>query len=78
MDEVVTSKRSSGKSYKNRSDLDVTDRRRLNLLVDFFDTYQLRSHKRNEFLLWRNLVILYCSSDAIRLSFLVNILQMPR
>ena len=65
IDEVVTSKRSTGKSYKNRSDLDVTDKRRLRLLVDFFDTYLLRSHKRHEFSLWRDLVMLYCSSDAI-------------
>jgi hypothetical protein len=64
IDEVVTSKRPDGKSYKNRSDLDVTDKRRLVLLVDFFDAFQLRSHKRNEFRLWRDLVMLYCSSDT--------------
>ena len=63
IDEVVTSKRSSGKAYKNRSDLDVTDKRRLQLLVDFFDTYQLKSHKRIEFQLWRELVIIYCSAS---------------
>lgn len=61
IDEVVTSKRSSGKAYKNRSDLDVTDKRRLRMLVDFFDAYPLRSHKRSEFQLWRDLVMLYCS-----------------
>ncbi len=64
IDEVVTSKRSSGKAYKNRSDLDVTDKRRLMMLVDFFDTYSLRSHKRSDFRLWRELVILYCSTDG--------------
>lgn len=64
IDEAVTSKRPTGKSYKNRSDLDVTDKRRLRLLVEFFDTYTLRSHKRNEFRLWRDLVMLYCSEET--------------
>lgn len=61
INEVITSKRYTGKSYKNRSDLDVTDKRRLRLLVDFFNIYTLRSHKLREFILWKDLVKLYCS-----------------
>jgi len=65
IDEVISTKRPTGKSYKNRSDLDVTDKRRLRLLVDFFDTYPLRSHKGKEFHLWRDLVMLYCSEVGV-------------
>lgn len=65
IDEEVTSKRSSGKGYKNRSDLDVTDKRRLQLLVEFFERFPLRSHKKDEFLIWKQLVSYYCFPTSV-------------
>ena len=61
INEKVTSLRPNGKPYQNRSDLDITDRRRLAILVEFFDAYPLRSHKQTEFLIWKQLVDHYCS-----------------
>lgn len=60
LNERITSRRPNGKQYQNRSDLDITDQKRLSMLVTFFDAYPLRSHKRAEFLIWRQLVDHYC------------------
>ena len=64
LDKPVKAKRSSGSAYENRSEITVQDKARLSTLVDFFNTYQLRSHKQSEFLIWRQMVLLYCNKPS--------------
>lgn len=58
LNKKVKAPRKSGKEYENRSGLQVQDKLRLMKLVKFFDAYPLRSHKNDEFQIWRTMVLL--------------------
>lgn len=76
IDKPVGALRDSGSSYSNRSELNIADKVRLQMLVDFFDTYPLRSHKRNDFTTWRELVVLYCRPKSdLRTSSMISLVE---